>query len=212
MDNMPSSDARVVLITGASGNLGTEVTEAFWKSGALIITVDRSGKGEPRERVIRVAADLTTADGAAKAAAAAQRIDVVLHLAGGFAGGVPTGETTEETFDHLVKLNLKAAFLLFRAVLPKMADRGHGRLIAVGAQAASKGVAGLSAYNASKAGLTALVQTVASEYKDRGVTANIVLPAAIDTPEKARQIAAMMLYLSSDEASGVTGAAIPIGG
>lgn len=211
MDIMPASDARVVLITGASGTLGRVVTDTFWKSGALIITVDRKGEGPPRERVIRVAADLTTPEGAAKAAAAAQRIDVVLHLAGGFAGGTPTAETDPATFDHLVNLNLRSAFLLFHAVLPKMAERRHGRIVAVGSQAAAKSVAGLSAYNASKAALQSLIQTIANEYRDHGVTANIALPVTIDTPAKAQEIADLMLYLTSEAAGGVTGAAIPIG-
>lgn len=211
MDNMPATDARVVMITGASGTLGRAVTEAFWKSGALIITVDRRGEGEPRERILRVAADLTTPEGAAKAAAAAQRIDVVLHLAGGYAGGMATAETDPATFDHLWNLNLRSAFLLLHAVLPKMAERGHGRIVAVGSQAAGRGVAGLSAYNASKSALRALIETVANEYRERGITANIVLPVTIDTPAKAQEIAELMLYLTSDAAAHVSGAAIPIG-
>jgi NAD(P)-dependent dehydrogenase (short-subunit alcohol dehydrogenase family) len=218
-------DGRVVLITGASGGLGRTVTDAFWDAGALVVTVERNPEPESRERLIRVAADLTDPAGVEKAASAAQRIDVLVHLMGGFAGGTLIHETQPEVLDRMLRMNLIPAYDLFRAVLPKMQAHGYGRILAIGSQSAAGGAPGLSAYAASKAALASLIQTVAAEYKASGITANAVLPSVIDTPANRAAmpqadrsawvtpaaLAGLLLYLASDAAPDINGALIPIG-
>ncbi len=216
---MGEFSGRVVLITGASGGLGGAVTRAFLEAGADVVAVSRTGSG---------AADLTRPDEAARAVEAAYskfgRLDALLHLAGGFEGGKPVGETTDSVWQQMLALNLNAAFYTARAVLPLMLQAGYGRIVAIGSKTAVDPVATLSAYGASKAALVALVRTIALEVKGTGVTANVVLPAVIDTPPnraadpradfsrwtKPESIAHLLLWLASESAAEVNGAVIPV--
>ena len=222
---------RSVLVTGATGGLGAAVVDAFLGAGATVTAVARSVDGEPqRDRLRWFAADLTAADGAAAAVAAAiehgGKLDVLAHVLGGFAGGAPTFETGEDVWDKMHSLNLRAAFVTLRAALPKMLDNGYGRIVAVGSRAGAAPAPGLSAYAVSKAGLHALIRTVAEEVKDYGITANVVMPSVIDTAVnrqamadadfdrwvKPEALARHILWLSSEEASDVTGALFPVFG
>jgi NAD(P)-dependent dehydrogenase (short-subunit alcohol dehydrogenase family) len=151
-------------------------------------------------------------------------IDALVHLAGGFAGG-RVEETTDETWRHMMDLNLTAAFLMSRAVLPHMRTRGSGRIICVGSRAAENPFPGAAAYIASKAGLSALVRALALELSGTGVTVNALLPTTIDTPANRKSmpdadrslwiaptdLARTILFLASDEARGLSGALIPVG-
>ncbi|MEZ5365995.1 MAG: SDR family NAD(P)-dependent oxidoreductase [Bryobacterales bacterium] len=216
---MASFSSRSVLITGATGGLGGAVVNAFLDAGATVTGVSRSVDGQHQsERLRWFAADLTKAAGAEAAVAAAVehggKLDVLAHVLGGFAGGSPTFETEEDVWDKMMTLNLKAAFLSMRAALPRMLDNGYGRIVAVGSRAGVDIVPGLSAYAVSKAGLNALVRTVAEEGKDNGITANVVLPSVIDTPANRHEmadadfdrwvtpeaIAGHVLWLASEEA------------
>lgn len=213
---------RVVLVTGASGGLGRAVVPAFRAAGATVLTAARSA-GDIR-------ADLAAPEGArtalAEAAAKAGPIAVLAHLMGGFAGGRPVAETDDATWRGMMATNLDAAFYMARAVLPAMIAAGRGRILMVGARAALEPAPGAAAYAVAKAGLVQLVRTLAAEVKESGVTVNAVLPSIIDTPgnraamPKARHdrwvapesIARLLLWLASDEAAEVSGAAIPIYG
>jgi Dehydrogenases with different specificities (related to short-chain alcohol dehydrogenases) len=124
----------------------------------------------------------------------------------------------------MLNLNLNAAFYLCREVLRHL-DRG-GRIVAIGSRAGVQPAAGLSAYGASKAALNALIQTIALEVKDDGITANVVLPSVIDTeanragatPEQIAKwvapesIAGVVYFLCSEAASNINGALIPVYG
>lgn len=218
------------MITGASGGLGVAVVEAFLSAGAEVVGVSRKASKPAGPRHVPFAADLTTDKGCRSAVAAAftrsGRIDAVVHLLGAFAGGSPVGDTTDETWDAMMDVNLRPAFRVFRAALPHMIEKGYGRILAVGSRTGEQPAATLSAYNVSKAGLEALVRTAAAEVKGTGVTCNIVLPSVIDTPAnrqampdadpgkwvKPASIAALLLWLASDAAADVNGAAIPIYG
>jgi NAD(P)-dependent dehydrogenase (short-subunit alcohol dehydrogenase family) len=143
---------------------------------------------------------------------------------GGFSGGDPVGATSDAVFDRMIDLNLRSAFYLFREVLPEMLEAGRGRIIAVGSRVGEEPAANLSAYAASKAGLHALVKTVALEVSGSGVTVNAVLPGVIDTPAnrkampradnskwvKPEAIAEAVIWLASGMASAVNGALIPV--
>ena len=222
---------RTVLITGASGGLGRSVTEVFLSTGATVVAAALDfPEASAKPPYTQVVADLTTTKGVSDMLAAglepSGKIDALVHLTGGFAGGVPVHETDEATWDHMMSLNLKAAFLVTRAVLRPMMDAGYGRIVAVGARAGVAPIAGLSAYNVSKAGLHMLIRTIALEGKGHGITANAVMPSIIDTPANRKampkadfskwvapeSIARQILWLCSEEASDVSGALLPVYG
>jgi NAD(P)-dependent dehydrogenase (short-subunit alcohol dehydrogenase family) len=214
-----------ILITGASGGLGEAVVEAFLATGA---TVYGAWKNQPHSnpRFHPVEANLTEAAECDRVAKLAGPVDALLHLVGGFDGGKPVAETPDETWDKILDLNLRSAQKIFRAVLPAMTKAGKGRIVAVGSRAAVEPMANFAAYSVSKAALVALVKTVALEVKDSGITANVVLPSVIDTPANraamasanpskwvtGESIAGLLVWLASDAARDVNGAAIPIYG
>jgi NAD(P)-dependent dehydrogenase (short-subunit alcohol dehydrogenase family) len=228
---MPDLTNRVALITGASGGLGDAVVEAFLSRGAMVVVVASSLKADgTRARFYAVETDLTKPEGARAAVAAAVekagKVDILVHVMGAFAGGKPVAETDDGTWGKMISLNLSAAFFMVRAVLPSMIGAGYGRIVAVGSRASVEPGANLSAYNVSKAGLNTLICTVALESKEHGITANVVMPSTIDTPAnresmptadftrwvKPSAIAEQIVWLSSDAASDISGALIPVYG
>jgi NAD(P)-dependent dehydrogenase (short-subunit alcohol dehydrogenase family) len=230
--SVPELDNRIVLVSGASGNLGTEVTKAFLSAGATVGGVARAwkGRGSRHERFVPVEADLSSASGVSLAVESVlsigRRLDAVVHLMGGFAGGTPLQETDDEVWDRMMTLNARPAFLLFKKALPPMLRAGNGRLIAIGSRAGEQPSPTFTAYSASKAALHALVRSIAAETRNSGVTANIILPSTIDTPEnraampeqdpsrwvRPESIAGLVRWLASDASADVNGALIPIYG
>jgi NAD(P)-dependent dehydrogenase (short-subunit alcohol dehydrogenase family) len=222
---------QVVMVTGASGGLGGTVVETFLAAGATVAAVARSvSPRDDTERFVAVSADLTTAPGAQAAVdetlRKARGLDMLVHVMGGFAGGQPVHATDDATWDRMMDLNLRSAFLIARAALPRMLHSRYGRIVAVGSRVGVESAAGLSAYGVSKAGLNALIQTIAAETREHGVTANVVLPSTIDTPGNRKampdadfsqwvapeKIAQQILWLCSEAASDISGALIPIYG
>lgn len=218
-----------ILVTGASGGLGPAVVDAFLGTGATVFGVARSWKkGNPHNstRFHAIEADVNTDEGCDSAVEAAAPASALIHLVGGFAGGKPVAETDDATFEQMINANLRSAFRMIRAVLPLMREAGRGRVLVIGSRAAEEPMAGFSAYNISKAGLAALVRTVALENKNTGVTANLVAPSIIDTAAnriampraeyskwvRPEAIARLLVFLASDEASNINGAVIPIYG
>ena len=189
---------------------------------------DLAWKRQPHSnaRFHPIEANLLEAAECDRVAKLAAPVDSLLHLVGGFGGGQPVAETPDETWDKMLGLNLRSAYTIFRAVLPGMVKAGKGRIVAVGARAAIEPIANFAAYSVSKAALVALVKTVALEVKDSGITANAVLPSVIDTPANRaampaadaskwvtpESIASLLVWLVSDAARDVNGAAIPIYG
>jgi NAD(P)-dependent dehydrogenase (short-subunit alcohol dehydrogenase family) len=215
----------VAIITGAKGGLGSFVTEAFLAAGAHVVGVSRSIQASDfaHAQFTAMLAELSSGDAARKVAADVRarfgRIDILAHLMGGFAGGQSVADTDDATFEKMLDLNYRAAFYMVRAVLAHMRAQGSGRIIAVASRQAAEPAAMTGAYSASKAALVSLIKTVALENKYRGISANTVLPATMDTPGnpgpqfvKPAQVAAMIVHLVSDAATQVTGAAIPIYG
>ncbi len=153
-------------------------------------------------------------------------INVLCSLVGAWAGGRDTDETDDVRFDRMIDLNLRSAFYSMRAAIPHMREAEWGRIIAVGSRAAFDTPAGQAAYNVAKAGVIALVKTVAVELDDTGVTANALLPSVIDTEAtrgalpyadyvkwpKPADIAAVIDFLASPASAVVDGAAIPVYG
>lgn len=220
----------MVLITGASGGLGRSVVDVFLAHGATVFAVARKAGESTAQDPRWIEADLNSREACGRAAGTAHglrgRIDALVHVLGAFAMDGRVEETKDETWDAMMNLNLRAAFQMFAAVLPHMRERGYGRIVAVGSRAGVEPGAGLSAYNVSKAGLISLVQTVAAETKNDGITANVVLPSVIDTPAnrhampkadftkwvQPEAIAQLLLWFASEESGSTSGAAIPIYG
>lgn len=227
---------KVVVITGADGNLGRAVSAAFAASGARRVLVghQQSGLGAAfgasDAQQLLVAADLTTSLGAKAVVEAAfgkfQRVDVLCNLAGGFRMGTAVHETPAEDWDFLFSLNLRSALNMVEAVVPKMLESKYGKIVNVGAFAATRGVAGMGAYTASKSALARVTEAMGGELREKGINVNCVLPTIIDTPQNRSDmpdadpsrwvapadLAAAILFLASDQAKAIHGASLPVTG
>lgn len=226
---------KIILITGATGGLGTPVTAVLHAAGARVVVSYSSS-----ESLTKLEKKLMVKPGSLPAIQAdvsrlesvqalveetlrrEGRIDALVNLVGGFAGGVPVVDTSESDWEKMQDLNLTAAFRLCKAVLPEMCSRNFGRIVMVAAQGGLRGTAGLSAYAASKAGLINLIQTVAAECREYGVSANVLVPGIIDTPAnraampeaetsgwiKPEAMARVIQFLCSDAGGAVSGSAL----
>jgi NAD(P)-dependent dehydrogenase (short-subunit alcohol dehydrogenase family) len=223
---------RIALVTGASGGLGRPVTQTLLDTGATVVGVSRDIKQSDFKHPAfhAIAAELSSGNEAAKlveqVVSKFGRIEVLAHLIGGFAGGQTIAEMDDAMFDAMLEVNLKSAFFVLRSVIPQMRRAGSGRIIAIASRAAEDPGPGVGAYSASKAALVSLIRTVALENKDRGITANAILPGTIDTPANRKampgantstwvqpsSIASLIVWLASEAGKDVTGAAIPVYG
>lgn len=229
---MQVSETHIVLITGAKGGLGSSVTQAFLDTGATVAGTSRSiaASDFPHPRFTAIPADLSDGPSATRVAGVAVerfgKIDALIHVAGGFAGGEPIHSTDDATWDSMMNLNVRAAFHILRAVIPHMRRARRGSIVAIGSRAALEPAPGIAAYSASKAALVSLLHTAALENRDAGITANVILPGTIDTPANRQsnpaadfsqwiapaRLAALAVFLASDAGAQITGAAIPVYG
>ena len=223
---------KVVLITGAKGGLGSFVTRVFLATGATVVGTSRSISQAdfPEANFVALPVDFTKASAVHAAVESIVsrfgRLDVLVHVVGGFAGGQTVAETDDATWERMRDLNLTSAFYVLQAAIPHLRKSGKGRIIAIGSLAAVEPHAGLGAYVTYKAALTTLVRTVALENRDAGLTANVVLPGTMDTPTNRKSMAAadfskwvrpgdvadLVLWLADDRAAHITGTAIPVDG
>jgi NAD(P)-dependent dehydrogenase (short-subunit alcohol dehydrogenase family) len=226
---------RVVVITGGLGNLGRAVAAAFVAAGSRVAVIDHGAVPEAEaakntDRYLSVGGiDLTQFAHAERAlqtiVSKFGRIDVLVNIAGGFrwqtlADGDISG------WDQMYDINLKTAVTASKAALPSILKSNGGRIINIGASAAAKAAAGMGAYAASKSGVLRLTESLSEEIKDRGATVNAVLPGIIDTPQNRKEmpkadtsrwvapeaIADVVVFLASDGARAITGAAVPVFG
>ena len=176
---------KTVLITGAKGGLGTYVTRASLDAGARVIGVSRSISAADFDdgRFVALPAELSSRESAEDVMRKAGRVDAVVHLMGGWAGGATVEDTNAATLDRMLDLNLKSAFFVMGAAARAMRAQAAGKLLAVGSRAAVEPLGGSAACNAAKAGLVSLMRTLAAELADARVTSNIVLPGTMDTPQ-----------------------------
>jgi NAD(P)-dependent dehydrogenase (short-subunit alcohol dehydrogenase family) len=233
---MTDLSARVVLVTGAAGALGQAVAAAYAEAGARLALVDIAGErlrelyGEDTEDRRLYAADIT--DAQAVAALVGQVVDqfgglqVLANIAGGFAMGPPVQDTDTATWDRMMDLNARSVFNLCRAAIPHMLDGGWGRVVNVSARAVERGKGRMGPYCASKAAVLTLTESVAAENWHTPVNVNCILPGTIDTPQNRADmpdadhakwvapadLAAVVLFLSSEAARAVNGAAVPVYG
>jgi NAD(P)-dependent dehydrogenase (short-subunit alcohol dehydrogenase family) len=226
---------RSVMVTGAAGQLGQAVVAAFAARGARLVLVDRqtaplaAGFGGQAD-VALFDADLLDPKAVAAAVAAATkrfgRLDALCHLAGGFRMGEAVHETSAATWDFLFDLNARSFVNVARELVPHMLAQGGGRIVAVGAYAAQHGAARMGAYVASKSSLIRLVESMSAELREQQINVNCVLPTIIDTPANRadmpgadpskwvapQALAEVILFLASDAARAVHGAALPVTG
>lgn len=230
---------QIVAVTGAAGNLGQAVTRAFHRAGARMALIDRKressvaafGDDLPEgEDCLYVTCDLTSEASVADCTRAITdhygRIDVLVNTVGGYRSGKRLHESPVEAWDFMFNLNARSVFLMSRAVIPHMLEQHRGKIISISARAALKGTARNGPYNASKMAVIRLTETMAVELKNDGINVNCILPGTIDTPENRVQmpdadfdkwvqpesVADVILFLASELAVSVNGAAIPVYG
>lgn len=223
---------KTCLITGAAGNLGRAVAQAFASEGASLILMDlhveqlRSAYGGEDGGKRFAVADLRDAQSVARALPAGTRIDVLCNIAGGFRMGQSVHETTDDTWELMLGLNAKSVVNCARAVVPGMLAAGRGKIVNIGAIAGLSGKANMGAYIASKSAVIRLTESMAAELREKGINVNCVLPSTIDTPQNRKDmpkadpkrwvapeaLAEVVLFLASDAARAIHGASIPVAG
>ncbi len=230
---------RVVLVAGGTGGLGRAVSLAFLKERARVTVTYR--KQEELDELKKLAADngsqvdgynVDVTDEAEVSklvdgiAARYGRLDALVNTVGGYAGGVKLWELDTNIFDQMLALNLRSGYALSRAAARVMLKQGRGAIVNVAAKAAIDHGAGASAYAASKAAAVAMIDSLAEDLKGSGVRVNSILPSIIDTEAnrkampkadfakwpKAEDIARVIVFLCSDDAKAIHGAAVPVFG
>jgi NAD(P)-dependent dehydrogenase (short-subunit alcohol dehydrogenase family) len=230
---------KVALIAGGTGGLGRAVSQAFLAAGAkVIVTYRKKQEFDDLKKIAGAgAANLVGFDVDVTDQAAAQklistivkengRVDFLVNTVGAYAGGVKLWETDPDVLDQQLKLNLISGYVLCRAVVPLMLKQQSGAIVSVASKAAVDHAAGAAAYAASKAAAVAMMDSLAADLKGSGVRVNSILPSIIDTPvnrkampgadfakwPKPEDIARVILFLCSDDARLIHGAAIPVYG
>jgi NAD(P)-dependent dehydrogenase (short-subunit alcohol dehydrogenase family) len=235
---MQTSD-NIVLVAGGTGGLGRAVSLAFLNTRAkVMVTYRRQQEFQALEGSADVHAsslegievDVTDARAVQQLADAIVakhgRLDVLVNTVGGYAGGTPLWQLEPNVFEQMLTLNVRAGYVLLRAIVPLMLQRGRGVIINVASRAAVDHAAGTAAYAASKAAAVAMIDSLAADLHGTGVRANSILPSIIDTEAnrkampkadfsnwpKPEDIANVILFLCSDDAKLVHGASIPVYG
>lgn len=229
---------QVVVITGAAGNLGEAAARAFYDAGASLALVDNRsdrlphlfGSLDPARVLLVGGVDVTDETAVSHMAETVMnrhgRVDILCNIAGGFKMGTAVHETPLSDWEFMLNLNARSVFLVSRAIIPHMLAQNSGKIISVAARAALEGKAKMAAYTVAKSAVIRLTESMAAELKDNGITVNCILPGTIDTPQNRETmpkanfdkwvapaaLADVILFLASDAARAVTGAAVPVYG
>jgi NAD(P)-dependent dehydrogenase (short-subunit alcohol dehydrogenase family) len=232
-------DGQVALVAGGTGGLGRAVSLAFLKENAKVIATSRrpeeldalksaasANSAQLDGAVVDVTDEAAVRQLVEKILAQHGRLDILVNTVGGYAGGTKLWELETKVFDQMLALNLSSGYALSRAAVRAMLKKGRGAIVNVAAKAAFDHAAGAAAYAASKSAAVALLDSLAADLKGSGVRANTILPSIIDTPvnrkamptadfskwPKPEDIARVILFLCSDDAKVIHGAAIPVYG
>lgn len=230
---------KVALVAGGTGGLGRAVSMAFLQAGArLIVTYQKDGElaalkkaaGADAAKIKGMSVDVTDETAVQQLVegivAEHGRLDILVNTVGAYVGGVKLWEMENRVFDLMLALNLRSGYVLSRAVVKTMLRQKSGAIVNIAAKAAYDHGAGAAAYAASKAAAVALMDSLAADLKGSGVRVNSILPSIIDTEvnrkampgedyakwPKPEEIARVILFLCSDEARVIHGAAIPVYG
>ena len=230
MANASTPGKRVVVVTGAGGNLGRAVARAFESDGDDLVLVERRAARYASAGALHVAADLLDPADARRVAREALdrygRIDALCNLAGGFRMGEDVHATDDATWKLMHDLNVATMVNAVRAVVPVMLERGSGAIVNVGAFGAQKGGARMGAYAAAKSSVMRLTESMSAELRERGINVNAVLPTTLDTPENRKampdadpakwvaldDLAGVIAFLASPRARAIHGALVPVTG
>lgn len=230
---------KVILVAGGTGGLGRAVSLAFLQENAKVVVSYRnpeefsalqnaagahasSLQGQP----VDVTDEAAVNQFVDRILAEHGRLDALVNTVGGYAGGVKLWDLETKVFDTMLALNLRAGYALSRAAIAPMLRQKHGAIVNVAAKAAFDHGAGAAAYAASKAAALAMIDSLAADVKGAGVRVNSILPSIIDTAAnrkampnaeyaswpKPEDIANVILFLCSDQARVIHGAAIPVYG
>jgi NAD(P)-dependent dehydrogenase (short-subunit alcohol dehydrogenase family) len=232
-------EGQVVLVAGGTGGLGRAVSLAFLEEGANVVVTYRiqeefdalkSAAGTKGERLeghmVDVTEEATVRQWIENIVRKHGRLDALVNTVGGYAGGTTLWELETKVFDQMMTLNLRSGYALSRAAVRAMLKKGRGAIVNVASKAAVDHAAGAAAYAASKAAALALLDSLAADLKGSGVRANTILPSIIDTEAnrkamptadfskwpKPADIARVILFLCSEDAKVIQGAAILVYG
>jgi 3-oxoacyl-[acyl-carrier protein] reductase len=241
---------RVALVTGGARDMGRATSLELARRGADIVIGYHASAGAADETVgevvalgvrgLAVSADVREPGEVEELASAAEafgggRVDILVNNAGGLVRRSPFAEVTPELLEETLRLNFFSAAVACHAIIPGMAERGHGRIVNIGSIAAHTGNATNHHYAAAKAALTSLGRSLTKEFAHAGVTINTVAPGLIDnafhvvhTPrpvfeemEKTipagragtnEDIAAAVAFLASDRAGYISGEVLHVNG
>jgi NAD(P)-dependent dehydrogenase (short-subunit alcohol dehydrogenase family) len=221
-------DDQVVAVTGANGNLGRALAQAALARGAKValldVTVGADLAAAAQGRASAHQVNLLDAEATRTCFAAIGRVDVLCNIAGGFVMGDPVHAAGDEVWTHMFDLNLRTLLNCARAAVPGMIERKRGKIVNVGATGGLSGQAGMGAYSAAKSAVIRVTESMAAELKRKGINVNCVLPSIIDTPQNRAampkadpshwvapaDLAHVILFLASEEARAVHGAALPV--
>lgn len=230
---------KVVIVSGAAGNLGQAVVAAFLAAGGTVCAVDHQ-KGRLADILdsspahdklfIIEGVDVTkmqqVADAAQQVDTLVGKADILVNTVGGYAAGERVYQLSNAQWQMMMDLNVHSFLNLSAAFVPAMQSRGSGKIVTIGAKSGLQGGAGSGAYSAAKAALLRLTESLAAELKENGIQVNCVLPAIIDTPQNRKampqadfskwvspeKLAEVILFLCSPASDAITGAAIPVYG
>ncbi len=233
-----SVDTRTAIITGAAGGLGRVVTRIFLEAGIRIAALDLDSSSletlkadlDHPDNLSTHATDVTDLDAVESVLEELETQglspDILLNIAGGFFAGKSVQDTDVTKWDHMITLNLKSAFVMSKAVMPRMSKQQSGTIINLAALAALQPKANRAAYQVSKAGVIALTRSLAEEGKAVNVQVNAIAPSIILTLANKegmpsadfskwvtpKAIAQTMLHLCSGNADSITGSIVEMPG
>ena len=222
---------KTIMLTGAAGNLGRAVIARLLADGANVVALDRPGPGLAALKGVQTVAVADLADEAAcseavsSVVAAYGRLDGVVHTVGGFAWA-GLAESPAALWEQQFRMNVLTTLNVLRAGAMHMRVAGHGSMVAVGAGAAQRAPAGMSAYAAAKSAVHRMVESFADELRGETIRVNAVLPGTMDTAQnradmpdadpskwtRTSEVADTIAFLLSDAASGITGVLLPVPG
>ncbi|MBA3871509.1 MAG: SDR family oxidoreductase [Anaerolineae bacterium] len=226
---------KVVMVTGAGGNIGQAVARRFAAAGAKVVLVGRSESeltavAQEIGGMVGVAdvTDPASLDALVKQVESSYgKIEVLAHTVGGYNAGTPVHESGLDVWDKMMNLNARSVYVSCGRVAKHMVDhKVNGRIIAILAKNAYKGTANHSAYSASKAAAQRVIESMSAEVGKLGITVNAIVPSTIDTPQnragspnadysnwvKPEEIADAILFLAADESRAINGVSLDIAG
>ena len=230
---------KVVLVTGASGNLGSAVASAFQNAGARMVLVGRSAEklnsafgnmAESSDHLIMGDVDLANEDDARKVAKSVYNhfghIDILVNTVGVFRGGKTVHEEDLETWDLIFRANFHTTLNICRSVIPYMLSQNSGKIINTASRNGLLGSAKYGAYSAAKSAVIRLTESLARELVDNNINVNCIIPGTIDTTQNRQDmpdsdyskwvtpeaIADVVMFLASHAARSINGASIPVYG